>query len=63
MRSRIIGSSGVIYPASTFVEDFLGEGRMVRRLALIRVREVTLAALAVGTTSEEPVPEVEEHLC
>jgi osmoprotectant transport system ATP-binding protein len=33
------------HPASKFVEDFLGEGRMVRRLALIRVREVTLASL------------------
>jgi osmoprotectant transport system ATP-binding protein len=29
-------------PASPFVEDFLGEGRMVRRLSLIRVRDIRL---------------------
>jgi osmoprotectant transport system ATP-binding protein len=30
------------HPASQFVEDFLGEGRLVRRLALIKVRDVKL---------------------
>ena len=29
-------------PASQFVEGFLGEGRMVRRLSLIALRDVTL---------------------
>jgi osmoprotectant transport system ATP-binding protein len=33
------------HPASDFVEDFLGEGRMVRRLSLIKVREAALAQL------------------
>jgi len=32
-------------PASDFVTGFLGEGRMVRRLSLITVRDVALAAL------------------
>jgi osmoprotectant transport system ATP-binding protein len=40
-------------PASPFVEDFLGEGRMVRRLGLIRVADVPLPK-PNGT----PVPEV-----
>jgi osmoprotectant transport system ATP-binding protein len=31
-------------PASAFVTDFLGEGRMVRRLGLIRLTELTLPA-------------------
>jgi osmoprotectant transport system ATP-binding protein len=31
------------HPASAFVAEFLGEGRMVRRLALLRVRDVRLA--------------------
>ncbi|HEY8676663.1 MAG TPA: ABC transporter ATP-binding protein [Candidatus Dormibacteraeota bacterium] len=33
------------HPASDFVADFLGEGRMVRRLSLITVRDVPLAQL------------------
>jgi osmoprotectant transport system ATP-binding protein len=33
------------HPASDFVVDFLGEGRMVRRLSLIKVRDVALAPL------------------
>jgi osmoprotectant transport system ATP-binding protein len=33
------------HPASDFVTDFLGEGRMVRRLSLIKVRDVALAQL------------------
>ena len=33
------------HPASDFVADFLGEGRMVRRLSLITVRDVALAPL------------------
>jgi osmoprotectant transport system ATP-binding protein len=32
------------HPASAFVAQFLGEGRMVRRLALLRVRDARLAA-------------------
>ncbi|MBJ7610243.1 MAG: ABC transporter ATP-binding protein [Candidatus Dormibacteraeota bacterium] len=32
-------------PASSFVADFLGEGRMVRRLSLIKVRDIELAGL------------------
>jgi osmoprotectant transport system ATP-binding protein len=32
-------------PASDFVRDFLGEGRMVRRLGLIRLRDVPLPPL------------------
>jgi len=31
------------HPASPFVAEFLGEGRMVRRLALLRVRDARLA--------------------
>jgi osmoprotectant transport system ATP-binding protein len=33
------------HPANRFVEDFLGEGRLVRRLALISVRDVKLVPL------------------
>jgi osmoprotectant transport system ATP-binding protein len=33
------------HPASDFVADFLGEGRMVRRLSLIKVRDAALAQL------------------
>ncbi len=33
------------HPRSAFVEDFLGDGRMVRRLSLIKVRDVPLADL------------------
>jgi osmoprotectant transport system ATP-binding protein len=33
------------HPVSDFVADFLGEGRMVRRLSLIKVRDVALARL------------------
>jgi osmoprotectant transport system ATP-binding protein len=33
------------HPASPFVAEFLGEGRMVRRLALLRVRDARLAQL------------------
>jgi osmoprotectant transport system ATP-binding protein len=37
------------HPANQFVEDFLGEGRLVRRLALIRVRDVKLIPLNGAT--------------
>ncbi|HEY8756361.1 MAG TPA: ABC transporter ATP-binding protein [Candidatus Dormibacteraeota bacterium] len=33
------------HPASDFVKDFLGEGRMVRRLSLIKVRDAPLVPL------------------
>ena len=33
------------HPANDFVADFLGEGRMVRRLSLITVRDIPLAQL------------------
>jgi osmoprotectant transport system ATP-binding protein len=33
------------HPASEFVSNFLGEGRMVRRLGLIRLADVPLAPL------------------
>ncbi len=39
------------HPANDFVADFLGEGRMVRRLSLIAVRDVPLAPL---TATPEP---------
>ena len=42
-------------PASGFVADFLGEGRMVRRLSLITVRDIPLAALNGQPPAGEPV--------
>ena len=42
-------------PASAFVTDFLGEGRMVRRLSLITVRDVALAQLNGATPPVETV--------
>jgi len=41
-------------PASPFVEDFLGEGRMVRRLGLIRLSEVAIPP-ANGTPPQTQV--------
>ncbi len=42
-------------PASAFVADFLGDGRMVRRLSLITVRDVPLAKLNGPATPVETV--------
>jgi osmoprotectant transport system ATP-binding protein len=42
------------HPASPFVESFLGEGRMVRRLGLIRLADVPLPA-ANGTPPAERI--------
>ncbi len=42
-------------PASAFVADFLGEGRMVRRLSLIAVRDVPLSQLDGAPAPEETV--------
>jgi osmoprotectant transport system ATP-binding protein len=39
-------------PASNYVEEFLGGGRMVRRLGLITLRQVTLAASPNGAGGE-----------
>ena len=36
------------HPANDFVAEFLGEGRMVRRLSLIQVRDIRLAPLDGG---------------
>ena len=43
------------HPASGFVADFLGEGRMVRRLSLIKVRDAALAQLDGTQASTETV--------
>jgi osmoprotectant transport system ATP-binding protein len=46
----------LMYPASRFVEDFVGSDRALKRLALQRVRDIDLwkaAALRVGTTTAE----------
>jgi osmoprotectant transport system ATP-binding protein len=43
------------HPANDFVADFLGEGRMVRRLSLITVRDIELAKLNGGPAPEEAV--------
>jgi len=39
-------------PASKYVEEFLGGGRMVRRLSLVKLRDVTLANGENGTADE-----------
>jgi osmoprotectant transport system ATP-binding protein len=39
-------------PASQYVEDFLGGGRMVRRLSLIRLSDISLAGSADGDGAE-----------
>ncbi|MBJ7595622.1 MAG: ABC transporter ATP-binding protein [Candidatus Dormibacteraeota bacterium] len=44
------------HPANEFVVDFLGDGRMVRRLSLIKVRDVPLAP---PNGSQAPVETVE----
>jgi osmoprotectant transport system ATP-binding protein len=46
------------HPANDFVADFLGEGRMVRRLSLITVRDIELAKL-----NEAPAPEEAVDAC
>ena len=43
------------HPANDFVADFLGEGRMVRRLSLITVRDIELAKLNGAPAPEEAV--------
>jgi osmoprotectant transport system ATP-binding protein len=51
----------LMYPASRFVEDFVGSDRALKRLALQRVRDIDLwkaAAIRVGT----PVAEAREIL-
>jgi osmoprotectant transport system ATP-binding protein len=39
-------------PASQYVEDFLGGGRMVRRLSLIALRDISLGGIGDGTDAE-----------
>jgi osmoprotectant transport system ATP-binding protein len=39
-------------PASPYVEEFLGGGRMVRRLSLVTLRDVNLASSEDGTADE-----------
>jgi osmoprotectant transport system ATP-binding protein len=46
----------LMYPASRFVEDFVGSDRALKRLALQRVRDIdlwTAAAIRVGTAADE----------
>ncbi len=46
----------LMYPASRFVEDFVGSDRALKRLALQRVRDIDLwkaAAIRVGTSTSE----------
>jgi osmoprotectant transport system ATP-binding protein len=46
----------LMYPASRFVEDFVGSDRALKRLALQRVRDIdlwTAAAIRVGTPANE----------
>ena len=46
----------LMYPASRFVEDFVGSDRALKRLALQRVRDIDLwkaAAIRVGTPTSE----------
>jgi osmoprotectant transport system ATP-binding protein len=49
------------HPASDFVVDFLGEGRLVRRLGLIRLADVALAPLD-GAAPPAPRIDVEASL-
>ena len=48
-------------PASDYVESFLGSGRLVRRLSLLRLREVDLEQDGAGT-STDGVVDVDETL-
>jgi osmoprotectant transport system ATP-binding protein len=53
----------LMYPASRFVEDFVGSDRALKRLALQRVRDIDLwkaAAIRVGTTTDEARTMIEE---
>jgi osmoprotectant transport system ATP-binding protein len=53
----------LMYPASHFVEDFVGSDRALKRLALQRVRDIDLwkaAAIRIGTPSSEARAMIEE---
>ncbi len=53
----------LMYPASRFVEDFVGSDRALKRLALQRVRDIDLwkaAAIRVGTPVKEARAQIEE---
>jgi osmoprotectant transport system ATP-binding protein len=53
----------LMYPASRFVEDFVGSDRALKRLALQRVRDIDLwsaAAIRVGTPIAEARAQLEE---
>jgi osmoprotectant transport system ATP-binding protein len=53
----------LMYPASRFVEDFVGSDRALKRLALQRVRDIDLwkaAAIRVGTPVAEAREKIEE---
>ena len=53
----------LMYPASRFVEDFVGSDRALKRLALQRVRDIDLwsaAAIRVGTPVAEARAKIEE---
>ena len=53
----------LMYPASRFVEDFVGSDRALKRLALQRVRDIDLwkaAAIRAGTPVKEARAQIEE---
>jgi len=53
----------LMYPASRFVEDFVGSDRALKRLALQRVRDIDLwkaAAIRVGTATDEARTMIED---
>ena len=53
----------LMYPASRFVEDFVGSDRALKRLALQRVRDIdlwTAAAIRTGTPVAEARAKIEE---
>jgi len=53
----------LMYPASRFVEDFVGSDRALKRLALQRVRDIdlwTAAAIRTGTPVAEAREKIEE---
>ena len=53
----------LMYPASRFVEDFVGSDRALKRLALQRVRDIDLwkaAAIRVGTPTSQARMMIEE---
>jgi len=53
----------LMYPASRFVEDFVGSDRALKRLALQRVRDIdlwTAAPIRVGTPTSEARAKIEE---